>query len=120
MAGHTENKHDLYIRLWMSNQSRIYTYIHMFVPNDQDADDLMQETASTLWEKFDSFQPGTDFASWAVTIARYKILNYRRRKKNTAMLFFSQTIEAIEACAVEQMQQDMPGKDYLRECLGSF
>lgn len=101
----------------MSNQGKIYTYIHLFVPNDQDADDLMQETASTLWEKFDSFEQGTDFASWAVTIARFKILNYRRRNKNALIQYSSQTLEAIGAYAAEQVRQELPAKDYLRECL---
>lgn len=115
--GNEKAKHDLYIRLLMSNQSKIYTFVRMLVPVDQDAEDLMQETASTLWEKFDSFRPGSDFASWAVTIARYKIMNYRRSKKNSVIRFSSQTLEAIETYANAELKKESPVEDYLRECL---
>ena len=110
-------KHDLYIRLLMSHQNRIFTFIHMLVPGDQDAEDIMQETASTLWEKFDSFQPGSDFAAWAVTIARYKILNFRRSKKNSMVQYSSQTLEALATYASEHIKKELTLKDYLKECL---
>jgi len=31
--------------------------------------------------KFDRFEPGTDFAAWAMSIARLTVLNWRRRQK---------------------------------------
>lgn len=110
-------KHDQYIRLLMTNQNKIYTYIHMLVPSVQDADDIMQETASTIWEKIDSFKPGTDFASWAVTIARFKIMNYRRLKNNSIVQYSSRTLEAIDNYASEHVHQELPIKEYLKDCL---
>ena len=101
----------------MTNQNKIYTYIHMLVPSIQDADDIMQETASTMWEKIDSFEPGTDFASWAVTIARFKIMNYRRRQNNSIVQYSSQTLEAIESYASTHVHKELPIKEYLKECL---
>ena len=64
----------------MSNQKRIYAFILGMVPNYQDAEDLFQETILVMWSKFDQFQRGTSFASWGATVAKYQILNARRRK----------------------------------------
>jgi hypothetical protein len=53
------------------------------VPYAAEADDIFQETAATIWEKFSEYEQGTDFKNWALTIARFngqvdnlQILNY--------------------------------------------
>lgn len=33
-----------------------------------------------LWRKFDQFQEGTDFAVWAMSVARFCALNWRRKQ----------------------------------------
>ncbi len=33
-----------------------------------------------LWRKFDQFREGTDFAVWAMSVARYCSLNWRRKQ----------------------------------------
>jgi RNA polymerase sigma-70 factor (ECF subfamily) len=40
-----------------------------------DAEDVFQHAAMTMWEKFDTYQPDTNFAAWATTIARFKALD---------------------------------------------
>lgn len=111
-------KHDRYLKLFMANQDKIYAYILMLVTNVQDADDLIQETASTIWEKFDSFKPGSDFAAWAITIARFKVMNYRRSQTKSIIHYSSPTLEAIEAYAGEYVQTELSVREYLKECLG--
>lgn len=85
-----------YLRLLMGNQHQIYSYILKRIPNSSDADDIMQEVAIILWEKFDQFQPGTNFAAWAITIARNKVLNFIRKNRNDRILFSTQTIEMLD------------------------
>ena len=62
----------------------------MLIANHNDADDIMQETTIVMYEKFDSFEKGSDFLSWANTIAKYKTLEFlkkRKRKINTLNTF---------------------------------
>ncbi len=59
----------------------MFSFIITLVPNYSEAEDLLQETASLMWQKFDTFEPGTNFWAWARQIARYKISNYYRTKK---------------------------------------
>ena len=50
--------------IWVQNQRRIYGLILALVPNGPDADDIPQETCAVLWQKFDEFDPGTNWADW--------------------------------------------------------
>ena len=73
-----------FVKLLTACQSRIYAYILSRAPRSADADDILQETAGTMWKKFNEFKTGTDFLAWGLTIARYNVLNYRKNTKKTA------------------------------------
>ncbi len=40
-----------------------------------------------MWQKFDDFEIGTDFACWGVKTAHHKILGDRRKKSNQKVFF---------------------------------
>ncbi|MGH2272595.1 sigma-70 family RNA polymerase sigma factor [Anaerohalosphaeraceae bacterium U12dextr] len=109
-------RHTEYIRLLMANHNLILTYILMLVPSVPDAEDILQETAAVLWEKFDQYEPGTDFASWAVTIARYKIMHLQREKSNSRIKFSSSTLDTISEYLSSKEQNDL-SHELLHKCL---
>ena len=76
-----ESKAKRFMDLMVPNQKRIFAYILLMVANHADAEDLLQETMAIMWEKFDDYEAGTDFAAWGVTIARYRIYNFRKKRK---------------------------------------
>ena len=80
-------KHSLFLREFSKSQTRLSTFILMVVHNSQDADEIFQETASLLWEQFDKFESGTNFGAWAVSIAKYKIMEYLKQNKRKRDLF---------------------------------
>ena len=81
-----EEKQDLFHRLLFRNQNRIYAYVLTLIGNYTDADDVMQETISVMWQRFEDFQTGTNFVSWGIAIAHYKILEYRRNKHKSGRI----------------------------------
>jgi RNA polymerase sigma-70 factor (ECF subfamily) len=64
------------------------------LPNLHRAEDVVQETFLTMCQKADSFTPGTDFAAWVCTIARFKV---REALRNESMRFEPLSNETIEA-----------------------
>jgi RNA polymerase sigma-70 factor (ECF subfamily) len=68
-----------FINLLTSHYCKLHSYVLCMVPNKSDAEDVMQEATLQMWEKFDEFQPGTDFFAWAKAIARYKVLDLRKK-----------------------------------------
>jgi RNA polymerase sigma-70 factor, ECF subfamily len=90
-----------FFQLIMANQCQIYGYILKLVPVWNDADDIFQETTKIMWKKFDNFVPGTDFVAWGVNIARYNILNFRKKQsqRGNRVVFNSDLIKTIEVKA---------------------
>ena len=107
-----------FFHLFMGSQNRIYAYILTFIPNGADADDIMQETASVLWEKFETFTPGTDFALWGAKIAYYKILDYRKRAGGRRVVFSEDLMRLLADQAETVIEQVDPRLDVLKTCLG--
>lgn len=106
-----------FVKLLTANYARIYAYIISLVPNDSDADDLMQETAAVMWENFSRFEPGTNFVSWAVTIAKFQILKYRK-KHQRSRVFLSDKAYDLLISETEKIQEESQDRlQALRNCL---
>lgn len=63
-----------FLALWSKHSKQIYAYIYSLVFNGPDADDVFQETSLILLQKFDEFEPGTNFTAWACRVAYLKVL----------------------------------------------
>lgn len=85
-----------FLRLLTPIQGRIYAYILSNWPNRSDADDIMQETTTVLWKKFSSYEPGTDFLAWAVTIAKYTVMSYRQKQKKHPVQFNDEAMRILQ------------------------
>lgn len=79
-----------FFSLYTTVQGRVYAYLLMVLHNRVAAEDVLQETAAVMWEKFDRFKEGEHFGAWAISIARNKALEYLRQNKKTKMLFSDQ------------------------------
>jgi len=86
---------ETFMRLFLASERRIYGYILSLVPNRADADDLFQETGAVLWRKFTEYQSGTDFAAWALRIARIEVLRHRQRFARGKVTFSGPLIEQL-------------------------
>ena len=108
----------VFLQYFVRHQQEIYAYILTLVPNRHDADDLFQEALTVMWHKFDQFEPGTNFVAWAIQIARFLILDYRRRKASDRQVQLCD--EALEALAqgMPAVQDRMAERlEVLRQCL---
>lgn len=61
----------------------IRLYVRSLMPGYEGADDIAQETLLKIWQKQGDYTPGSNFKAWAFQIARYLVLNQRRRLANS-------------------------------------
>ncbi len=108
---------DNFMRLFFTNQRRLFAYILMFIPNRLDAEDLLQETATWMWENFDKYTPGTSFGAWGVTVARYKIMNFTRNAGNKRLKFREDVVELIDARSQAELERTDSRATALENCL---
>ena len=99
-------------------QVPLLAYVRSLLPGDAAARDVAQQANKTIWTKRADFQPGTNFKAWAFSIARFEVLNYRKRQARDARLVFSddleQTITTELAAAPDEFQER---HEALRLCL---
>ena len=105
-----------FVRLLTRHSSQIYGFILMLSVNRIDAEDVFQDTSVVLWEKFDSYEPGTNFRAWACRIAFFQVQNHRRATGRLRSLS-DEAFSAVAADALAMVEdRDIRG-DALTECL---
>jgi RNA polymerase sigma-70 factor (ECF subfamily) len=107
-----------FLKLFIRHQQEIYAYILTLVPHVHDADDLFQDGMIVMWQKFDQFQPGTNFAACGVQIMRFQILDYRRNlARNKQVLMEDSLFEALINHMPTIQDEAAARIEALRKCL---
>jgi RNA polymerase sigma-70 factor (ECF subfamily) len=108
-----------FLTLFTPNNRAIFHFILSMIPNWNDAQDVMQETSRVLWERFHQFEPGTDFVAWAVTIAKYQAMSYRKQKSRQKSVFLPDDL--LELVASEYTHDKVSDRAFaLRYCLAQL
>lgn len=103
--------------MYIKYQKRIYAYILMLVPNVSDADDILQQVSSFMWEHFDKFKPGTHFGAWAVQIARNFIFDHYKSKRRSKIIFTDENLDLFAERAAESAARMEERVNVLQKCL---
>jgi RNA polymerase sigma-70 factor (ECF subfamily) len=76
-----------FLSLFLRSEREIFRYVAALVPNVADAEDIVQQTAVSLWEKFDAYDPSQPFTPWACRFALNKARQWiERRQRWQALL----------------------------------
>lgn len=113
----TQADPEQFMQLFSANQRRLYGYIRSLVANPADAEDLVQQTVTILWRKFDTFEPGSDFAAWALKTARLEVYNHRRRLEPAQRLFDDALFDQLADIAESVSAETDVRREALRACL---
>ena len=107
-----------FLKLFVRHQQEIYAYILTLVPHVHDADDLFQDGMIVMWQKFDQFQPGTNFTAWCVQIMRFQILEYRRNLAHNKQILIEDTLFESLIDHMSIIQDETAARiEALRKCL---
>lgn len=109
-----------YLQLVTRYQAAIAGYIRSVAPGI-DIDDVLQETNIVLWNRYKSFEIGTNFKAFAFRIAHLKTLETLRAKKKHAWLVFdSDLINSISIHQINDEFNHSGRQQALRECLSKL
>jgi RNA polymerase sigma-70 factor, ECF subfamily len=76
-----------FLSLFLRSEREIFRYVAVLVPNVADAEDIVQQTALALWEKFEAYDPNQPFTPWACRFALNKARQWiERRQRWQALL----------------------------------
>ena len=111
--------HQRFLALFLEHYSLLFGYVVRQGVPAAEADEVVQEIAGVLWEKFADFTPGTSFRAWACTVARYEVLKRcdRQRRDTRILRLEPQALAEIEQLEAESGDLLELRRDLLRRCL---
>lgn len=86
-----------FLSLFLRSEREIFRYVATLVPNISDAEDIVQQTAIALWEKFEAYDPAQPFTPWACRFALNKTRQWIERRQRWQAL--------LEAGLAEELAQ---------------
>jgi RNA polymerase sigma-70 factor, ECF subfamily len=92
-------------QLYGNCETWLYSYLYSLLRSAANAEEVLQETAKTCWEKFDCYQPGTEFRAWACRIAYYKAHKFLERQKRNPLTFTDLFLSSVDEEAVVMADQ---------------
>lgn len=101
----------------LPSQQAIRRFIFSIHPRAGDVDDIMQDTALSLWDKFETFDATREFLPWAFRLAYFEVLRFRKKCSRDRLVFSNELIEIL-ADEVSDQAFGENLKQALDGCLG--
>ena len=102
--------------LWMQAQPTVEAYLNSLIRNRATAEDVLQQVALTVTEKFDQFDHDRSFTGWAMGIARNKSLQYFSKAGSDRHQFSSELLLQLADTHVRLSEQANDQRDALALC----
>lgn len=111
-------RYEIFVSLLTQHESQIRRFVHTLLPPWMDVDEVMQRSALAAWRKFERFDPQTSFLSWALVIARFEALAFRRAATRDRLVFSESFLEQLAEEAAEETELAARESHALESCLG--
>lgn len=106
-----------FLSLFLRSEREIFRYVAALVPNVSDAEDIVQQTAISLWEKFDEYDPNQPFTPWACRFALNKARHWMERRQRWQKLLEAGLAEEL-AQRREELRPELDARlKHLEGCL---
>lgn len=109
-----------FLSLFLRSEREIFRYVAALVPNMADAEDIVQQTAIALWEKFEAYDPAQPFTPWACRFALNKARQWIERRQRWQALLEGGLVEEL-AQRREELRPELEWRlTHLEGCLGKL
>lgn len=106
-----------FVTLWTQAQPEVRRYISMLVIRPADSEDVLQQTAARLWEKFEEYDHERPFLPWAIRFAYMEVLSWRQKYARSRLVFSDETLSLISSSIVEESPLLEIRRQALDKCL---
>lgn len=103
-----------------ASHQKLLGYLLSLLGRWHDAQDVLQRASLLMWQKFGSFEPGTDFVAWASTICFYEAKTFQRSASRAKRQFDEDLLALLSAERVEDLQMQERRVAALEHCVESL
>lgn len=100
-AAPSDDRSSEFLAHMLKSQRAVRNYLYSLHPRPQDLDDLVQETALKLWREFEHFDTNREFLPWALRIAYFEVLRFRKKQTRDRLVFSEELVELLAEDARE-------------------
>ena len=111
------SKPDEFVAIYTRYERKLYRYVAALLTHPADAEDVLQETARVLWQKFDQYRPEQPFLPWACAIAHYEVLNHCQRERTRQKHFRPAVIDLLAEARLKHDDLFDAQSRWLSNCL---
>lgn len=109
-----------FIRLLTSHQARLRAFAFSLIPHWADAEEVLQEASLVMFRKFDQFQVGTNFFSWACKVIHLTAKDFRKRQARHKVRFGDAFLEAVAQQTIEMEEELGERERLLSDCVAQL
>jgi RNA polymerase sigma-70 factor, ECF subfamily len=106
-----------FLSLFLRSEREVFRYVAVLVPNVADAEDIVQQTALSLWEKFEDYDPTQPFTPWACRFALNKARQWIERRQRWQALLDHGLAEELAQRRQELQPEFERRLRHLEDCL---
>ena len=109
-----------FLSLFLKYRESLWNFIRSLVRDYHRCEDIFQQVALILWERFPSYQPGTSFRAWSRTTALNVVRHVRRDQARLVELSpeaVQAVMDAFARIEKEETVEDTEVLAVLRECV---
>ena len=108
---------DEFVKLTLEHEGRFFSVVLAMLPGCADAEDIVQEAITVMWQKSEQFQPGTDFGAWGCRIVQLKVMEHLRKWRGDGVVLSHEALEMV-ALDLEKSADDLAARaTALKDCL---
>ena len=109
-----------FLSLFLRSEREVFRYVAALVPNVADAEDIVQQTALALWEKFDAYDSSQPFTPWACRFALNKTKQWLERRQRWQALLEGGLAEELAQRREELRPEIETRLKHLEGCLSKL
>ena len=120
MSDEPESKpdHESFVRALTRHERVIRAYIRgAGISRPEDVDEITQQVSLIAWQKFDQLDDVEEFGRWACVIARYRVLEFRRKRFRDRLVLNEKVFDLLMEEALEETGQHEARLRHLETCL---
>lgn len=114
------NDGDHFAKLLAAHDRELRLYISSLLPRRNDVEEVMQQTAVVLWEKFDAYDANRDFLPWATRFAYFEVLNFRKLCARSRLIYTEEVMQVLAESRNDVSEELQLRRSALQNCLSQL
>ncbi len=106
-----------YLRHFLKHQDDLRAFIGSLVRDRHACDDVLQDVALVLWQKFDEYDPARPFGAWARGIAANKVMQLFEKAKKIPVPLSPAATQIIALAFENDAGDSAEEQQALRDCV---